>query len=222
MSTPPVDVRQCPKCSQPAVLLVMEWQHTTFGVSTNESTREYRCQACGEWYVRRARTRVIALWIVGVLLSIPCLLGAPVLYLAWREGTFEQRLPLQLGVPVPRLRFPGGPPKRTCGKCNGTATAIRITRNTHNGVPTGTDYDYQCAGCGLQFSTQNFLGHVFSTLSGAAMGGAAAGFFFLAQSAGWKWGGTGVMAVGAGFFAWHSLEGVLNRVKHKAVVETVL
>lgn len=222
MSALPVEVRQCPKCEQPAVVLVMEWEHTTHGLSTNTSTREYRCQSCGAWHVKEAWTKVIAYWIVGVLLSIPCLFGAPFLYLAWRQHTFDKRVPIVTGVPEPRLRFPGGPPKRTCAKCGGTAKALRITRHTHNGVPTGTDYEYVCGQCGLEFATENFLGHAFSTGGGLVLGGVSAGFFFGAQEAGWRWGGTIVMGLLTVFLIGQSAVRIGNRLKHKAIEETVL
>ncbi len=222
MSAAPVEVRQCSKCQQPAVVLVMEWEHTTFGASTNESTKDYRCQGCGAWFVKRAKSRVIAFWVVGVLLSIPCLFGAPFLYLAWRQSTFDQRLPLVPGALTPRLRFPGGAPKRTCGKCGGIAKALRITRHTHKGLPTGTDYEYECGQCGLEFSTENFLGHAFSTVGGTLLGGVAAGFFFGAESPGWRWGGSIVMALFTLFLLGQSVVRIVNRFKHKPIEEHVL
>lgn len=221
MSALPVEVRQCPKCEQPAVTLVMEWQHTTFGTSTGMSTKEYRCQHCGAWHVKEANTKLIAYWIVGVLLSIPCGFGAPLLYLAWRQKTFDRRIPL-VAAPVPRERFPGGPPKRTCAKCGGVAKAMKITRHTHNGVPTGTDYEYVCGQCGLEFTTENVLGHAFNTFAGLLLGGISAGFFFGAQNPWWKFGGGIVMALFAALMLWQSADRILNRFKHKPLEENVL
>jgi hypothetical protein len=221
MSSTPTEVRQCAKCQQPTVVLVMEWEHSTFGAATHESTKDYRCQSCGAWFVRRARSRVIAFWIVGVLFSIPCLLGAPFLYLAWLQSTFDKRLPIVTGAPEPRMRFPGGAPKRTCGKCGGIAKTVAITRHTHNGLPTGTDYDYVCGQCGLAFSTENFLGHAFSSFGGLALGGIAAGFFFGADSAGWKWGGSIVAALLTVFLLGQNAVRIANRFKHK-VIEDLL
>ena len=216
------DVRQCAKCQQPSVVLVMEWQHTTFGAATSESTRDYRCQSCGAWFIKRARSRVIAFWILGVLFLPSCLMGLVFLSLAWRQHTFDQRLPLVPGAPEPRLRFPGGAPKRTCGKCGGIAKAVRITRHTHNGMPTGTDSDYVCGQCGLEFSTENFLGHAFSTFGGLALAGVTAAFFFGAQSAGWKWGGTIVSALLTVFLIGQNAGRLFNRYKHKVLEEHVL
>jgi hypothetical protein len=216
------EVRQCPACSQPAVVLVMEWQHTHGSFSTGEVTREYRCQHCGKWTVKRAKSTVVAYWIVGVIMLPACLLGAPWLYLAWREGQFEKRLPLVPGAPVPRMRFPGGPPKRTCGKCGGIARAINITRHTHRGMPTGTDFEYQCGQCQLTFTTENVLGHVFSSFGFLALLGVSMAFFANADSPGWKWGGSIVSGLIAGFLGWQNIERVLNRFKHKPIEEHTL
>lgn len=211
----PTEVRQCPSCQQPAVLMVMEWQHTTGGFATGSVTREYRCQDCGKWQIRRPKTTAIAWWVVGAIFTVTtCVFGLPWLYLAWREGQFDQRVPLVPGASVPAMRFPGGPPKRTCGKCGGIAHAVNITRHTHRGIPTGTDYDYQCAQCSLKFTTENVLGHVTSSFGFLALLGASLAFFAVAKSAGWKWGGTIVAGLLAGFLGWQNIERILNRYRH--------
>jgi DNA-directed RNA polymerase subunit RPC12/RpoP len=221
LTAAPTEVRQCAACQQPALVVVMEWQHTTGGISTGSVTREYRCQNCGTWAVRRPRPTVIAYWILGVLFAPACGLGLPWLYLAWRDSQFDKRLPLVAGAATPAMRFPGGPPKRTCGKCGGIARAVNITRHTHRGVPTGTDYDYQCGQCGLKFTTENVLGHVTSSLGFFALLGVSMAFFVGAQSAGWKWGGSIVSGLLAGFLGWQNIERVLNRSKHRALEEGV-
>lgn len=215
------EVRLCPKCQHPSVVMVMEWQHTTFGAASNESTKDYRCQSCGAWAVRHARSRLIAFWILGVLL-LPTCIGLPFLYLAWRQSTFDQRLPVVPGVPEPRLRFPGGAPRRTCGKCGGIAKTVRITRHTHNGVPTGTDYDYQCGQCALEFSTENFLGHAFSAMGGVLLAGVSVAFFAGAQSPWWRWGGGLGMALFALFLLGQGVVRIINRFKHPVLEEHVL
>lgn len=215
-SQPPVEVRQCPKCQQPAVVLVTEWAHD----GTNESTRDYRCQSCGALQVKWAKTRVIAYWIVGVLLIVAGI-GVPFLYVAWRQQTFDKRIPV-VAAPAPRMRFPSGPPKRTCGKCGGIAKALRITRHTHKGLPTGTDYEYVCGQCGLEFATENFLAHVVASLGALVMAGVSAGFFFGARGAGWKWGGGLGMALIAVLLLVQSGVRLMNRSWHKAIEEHVL
>lgn len=216
------EVRQCPKCQQPAVVLVMEWEHTTFGASTNESTRDYRCQSCGAWAVRSARSKVIAYWILGVLFLPSCFMGLIFLFLAWRQHTFDQRLPVVPGAPEPRLRFPGGAPKRTCGKCSGLARTVRITRHTHKGLPTGTDYEYQCGQCGLEFTTENVLGHSVSTLGALALAGVAVAFLVHGTNAGWRYGGGGVTALFTLFLLGQSGQRIFNRFKHPVLEEHVL
>ncbi len=222
MSSLPVEVRQCPKCQQAAVVLVMEWEHTSSGININQSTREYRCQNCGAWQVRLPQFRVLAYWIIGAMFSLACFPGLPFLYLAWRQHTFDKRVPIVPGTPAPRLRFPGGAPKRTCGKCGGIAKTIRITRHTHNGVPTGTDYEYQCGQCNLPFATENILGHVVSSFGGLALAGVTFGFYFGATSAGWKWGGTIVAALLTGFIVAQNVIRLRNRARHKVLEENVL
>jgi ribosomal protein S27AE len=131
-------------------------------------------------------------------------------------------LPITPGVPAPRSRFPGGAPKRTCGKCGGIAKALRITRHTHKGMPTGTDSEYVCGQCGLEFTTENVLGHAFSTAGGAMLGAVSAAFFFSARSAGWKWGGSIVMALFAALLLGQAVVRIANRFKHKEREENVL
>lgn len=217
MSAPaaPVEVRQCPSCQQAALVVVMEWQHTTSGFDTGEVTREYRCQHCGKWQVRRPKSSAIAYWVVGGIFTVTtCVFGLPFLYFAWREGQFDKRFPLVPGASQPMMRFPGGPPKRKCGKCGGVARAVNITRHTHRGVPTGTDFDYQCGQCNLKFTTENVLGHVVSLFGLAMLLGASVAFFAVAKSAGWKWGGSIVCGLLAGFVGWQNIERVQNRFKH--------
>lgn len=216
-----VEVRQCPRCQQPTVSLVMEWKHESLGLLA-QSSKDYRCQSCGAWFIRRSRMGVLLLWIFGVLGMLGCCVGAPFLYLAWRQHTFDRRVPLVPGAPEPRLRFPGGPPKRTCGKCGGIATAVNITRHTHNGVPTGTNYDYQCGQCGLRFSTENFLGHAVSGVSGLVLGGVTAGFIIDGPSPYWRWGGGIVAGLLTVLLLGQNAGRLMNRVKHKPIEEHVL
>lgn len=212
-----VEVRQCPKCASPSVLLVHEWQHTNFAGATGEVTKEYRCQQCGAWEVKRSKYRVLGLWIGGLLALPACGAGIPFIYVAWKDGRFEERVKLLQDAPVPAMRFPGGPPKRVCAGCGGVASAISITRHTHKGIPTGTDYVYACSGCQKEFTTENWLGHVassFLTLGSLAF---MAGFLFGADSPAWKWGGTVVMGLITAVVGWSGLEKLINRFKHKEV-----
>ncbi len=200
----------------------MEWEHSSSGVALNQSTREYRCQNCGAWQVKLPRFRVLAYWILGVLGSFLCVAGLPFLYLGWRQHAFDRRISIVPGVPAPRLRFPGGAPKRTCGKCGGVAKTIQIVRHTHNGVPTGTDYEYQCGQCNFQFFTENVLGHVVSSFGGLVLVGVTFGFYFGATSAWWKWGGTIGAASLTGFIVAQNAIRLWNRSRHKVLEENVL
>lgn len=209
------EVRRCAKCEQPAVVLVNDWKHSINGLKTSESTRDYRCQECGAWFVRRSRARVLALWIVGVLLSLTPV-GIPCLYLAWRHQTFDRRLPVVVGAPMPPMRFPGGPPERTCQKCAAIAMPVRITRHTHNGLPTGTDSQYRCGGCGLEFTITDAWGHIFAGLMIAALAGVALAFHSWGTTPGWKWGGLGGATLGAVGIAIQYGTRLVNRQRNPA------
>lgn len=209
------EVRQCSKCQAQAVVEVFRWEHE----GLNDATIEYRCQACGAWHVRAAKYRTLALWIVGGVFTVTtCVFGLPLLAWAWWRQSFDKRVPIVPGVaPPPSIRFPGGPPKRTCAKCGGMALPMNIVRHTHRGVPTGDEYEYLCVGCGLKFETENTLGSVTSALGVAVLQAISAAFYFSAESAGWKWSGTLGCGALSGFLAWQLIERVMNRVKHRAV-----
>lgn len=216
------EVRLCPSCGQTAVVLVNDWKHTTnFGGATGESTQDFRCQECGKTYVKPPRSKVIAYWILGVIFLPTCGLGLVFLYLARRHSKFDQRVQVVQGAPLPQLRFPGGPPERTCGKCEGVARATQTTRHTHNGVPTGTDHVYTCGKCGLTFEIEDALGHGVAFFGASLLLGGAAAFFFIAQSAGWKWGGGIVCTLIAGFVFWQGGERIANRFKHKPIARAL-
>lgn len=197
---------------------VFRWNHEAFGAATGEATIEYRCQHCGAWNIKQPKSKVMALWIVGgVLTATTCLFGAPWLYFAWRAKSFDTRVPLMAGSPLPRIRFPGGPPQRTCGHCSGIATAIKVTRHRHKGVPTGDDFLYRCSGCKQQFETESWLGHVFSAVGGLVLVGVAFAFFFGAENAGWKYGGSLAMLLLFGLLGWQFTERIRNRFRHPEI-----
>ena len=164
---------------------------------------------------------MIAYWILGVIFLPTCGLGLVFLYLARRHSKFDQRVQVVQGAPLPQLRFPGGPPERTCGKCEGVARATQTTRHTHNGVPTGTDHVYTCGKCGLTFEIEDALGHGVAFFGASLLLGGAAAFFFIAQSAGWKWGGGIVCTLIAGFVFWQGGERIANRFKHKPIARAL-
>lgn len=199
---------------------VFAWQHTTFGASTGDTTRELRCQSCGAWFVIRARSRQIALWIVGGVLTLTtCVGGIPFFVVAWMRGQVEKSLPVLPGAPVPHMRFRGGPPLRSCSKCSGVATAIRVTRSTHNGLPTGTEYEYQCAQCSATFIVESPWGHIFAAFSGLLIAAVAAAFLLTSKSAGWRWGGGGVASAVALLLFGQVASRLLNRFRNPAIDE---
>jgi hypothetical protein len=222
MSEKPTEVRQCPKCHIASVVQVMEWQHVSGSVSLNQQTTEFRCQQCGSWFVRRPTFKIAVFWILGVLFLPMCLLGVPFLVIAWRQHTFEKRLPVVAGAPVPQLRFPGGPPKRTCHSCGAVCVATKITRNTHNGVPTGTDFEYQCTSCKVEFETEDVLGHCGNTFASLMFLGIAALFVFQAQKPGWRWGGSLVSLGFALLIGFQTGRRILNQFQNPPIVERIL
>ena len=191
------EVRTCPGCQQASVVLVSNWRHTSFGASTGQSTRDYRCQSCGAKYTIHAKANIWGYWIVGGLLTLTtCVMGLPFLFLAWRRSSMEERLPVFPGAPMPALRYRAGPPLRACGSCGtGTASAISIVRSTHNGIPTGTEYTYRCSACAKEFVLESPLGQILTLVGAAALGAGAAAMFMTAKHPGWKFGGSIVLAL---------------------------
>lgn len=212
-----VEVRQCAGCAHAAVVLVNEWQHTRGSTPTGEVTREYRCQQCGRWFVQRSRLTVLAYWIAGVLLLPAMGIGLPVLIFAWRSGGFDGRVPVMSGALAPVMKFPGGPPKRVHAGCGGESRAVEIIRHSNRGVPTGTEYTYQCVKCDEQFSTESWWGHVTSLLLSLVSLGFLFAFLLGADSPWWKWGGSALMAVVTLIVSWSGMEMFINRFRHKVL-----
>lgn len=77
------------------------------------------------------------------------------------------------GAALPEIRYRTDEPNRRCAGCGGVARCQSITRNTSRGLPTGTEYEYACAGCGQEFSLEstgslafNVFGALFCFLLG--------------------------------------------------------
>jgi DNA-directed RNA polymerase subunit RPC12/RpoP len=210
-------VRACERCGQPAVIEVFAWNHTTWAQSTG-LTRELRCQSCGADYKIHRPGHVTGLWIAGVIMTLgTCVGGLPVFWMAWRRSQIEKRIPVVAGAPVPQVRFPGGPPKRTCAGCASPLSAAKVTRNTHNGIPTGTEFEYLCAKCGNSFVIESAGGHVFAVASFALMGGITAAFLILATTRGWRFGGGTVAALLAAFLLIQTLKRFGSRLRNPVV-----
>lgn len=217
----PGAVRRCEKCQLPAVVCVMTWENRGSFSSTG-TEEEWRCQECGETFVKKPRMEVIAYWVVGVILALGCV-GLPFLWVAWRQQRFEQRLPVVPGVAQPRMKFPGGAPPRRCAHCDGEAKAVTITRHTHRGLPTGTTFEYECSGCKKGFTTESAWGHVTSLFGGALLGFISAAFLTARnESPGWRWGGGLGLGAFSAFVVGSSAVRLANRKKHPVIVRAVL
>jgi DNA-directed RNA polymerase subunit RPC12/RpoP len=219
---PPIDpasvVRGCEDCGQAAVVQVFAWQHSFHGMQTNETTRELRCQACGAWFKIHPKGKILGLWIMGGVMTLTtCLGGIPIFFLAWRRSQTEKRLPIIPGAPIPALRYPGGPPRRTCRGCKNALAASRVTRESTNGVPTGTEYEYQCATCNRRFVIESPLRHVFAVLGTMLMLSFCAAFLVWAESPGWRYGGSIVTMLIGLFLILQSGNRLLNRFRHPVV-----
>lgn len=207
------EVRQCPKCNQPAVVLAFEWKHTVWGGATGSVTRDFRCQNCGAKFTLRPRGYNIGLWVAGVLLTLTTLvLGLPFLYVAWRRGRIAKQMVVVPGAPLPPMRYRGGPPVRTCAACGGYAVAFNITRRVHNGIPSGTEYEYRCMGCQAEFMVESVGGMLSSLFAAVVIGAIAAAFWFGAHAPGWRFGGAAVAGLLAVFMAWT----VFSRLRARA------
>ncbi len=209
-------VRACAKCGQPAVLQVFQWTHTHGDRPTGETTRELRCQACGVWFKIHPHSQVLAYWILGGLFTPAFLVGGlPFFYVAWRRSTMERRIPIVPGAAVPALRFPAGPPRRSCGVCSTAASAVKVERDRY-----GTVYSYACPSCGKSFETESFVQHLFALFSSVVIGAIAVAFLVFAESPGWRFGAPVIPGLLAGFMAVHSGNRLMNRFRHPPI-ETV-
>lgn len=213
-------VRRCSKCEQAAVVLVHDWKHTVGGSTTSWSTKDYRCQNCGAKYRIRPRMQTILGLCVGVM-AATTIIGIPLFVLYWRRHTVPGRILPVPGAPMPPIRFADGPPRRTCSGCGTAATVYNVTRETHNGIPTGTEYKYRCGGCNREFIVQSVWGIVFGTFMTLLVVAAAWGFFTLAETPGWRWGGAGVCGAIALLLFGHISSQIRTRAKHP-IVETAL
>lgn len=159
------EVRRCAQCGQPAAICVTEWQHTTLGMPIGIATRDFSCQACGAAFSLDPKRD---LWIWGTLaalFSCTCI-GAlhPAAVTLWKAWPYLKN-PVVPGAEAPVIRYRAGEPARRCAKCGGVAVCVRVTRRSTNGIPTGTDYEYECRGCRRQFTTVSAGSHVVNAIA---------------------------------------------------------
>src|SRR4051812_23730555 len=106
---PKDEVRRCAKCGENAVVLVFEWQHTTMGVSSGYSTRDYRCQACGAKFSIYPRLTSITFIVIGALLGLLIFPLGFVLF-GWLRLRTDKLNPVVPNAARPPMRFRDGPP----------------------------------------------------------------------------------------------------------------
>lgn len=78
--------------------------------------------------------------------------------------------PIVPDAAIPPLRFDRPQTRRRCGKCGGTAELVDIMRHNTNGMPAGTERQYQCPQCGNTFITESTSG-IVSNMIGALLFG---------------------------------------------------
>jgi DNA-directed RNA polymerase subunit RPC12/RpoP len=210
------EVRWCSSCHHNAVVLVGRWQHTTGGSATGETTRDYRCQHCGKKYRIRPRLHTTLGMIVGVM-AATTIIGLPIFFVYWRRHNVHKRIPPAAGAPMPPMRFFDGPPLRACGGCQTPATVQKVTRTSHNGIPTGTEYVYGCATCSREFTIQSAWGIVFGALMGLLVVAATAAFVAWAETPGWFWGGSIVCGLIALLLLGSTVAQIRARIRHRIV-----
>jgi len=151
--TEALEVRQCEHCREPAVIQVTRWEHSLGDEKTGETTRDFRCQACGACFSLRDSSAYL---IIFGLLLLPVGAGVLLLIVAWRRSKKAARNPVVSGAYPPAVRFHEGPPVRRCGGCSGSAAVVSTKRTSYNGIPTGAEHDYRCSSCGRSFTLESW------------------------------------------------------------------
>lgn len=165
MSPPPSEIRRCARCGEAAAICVTEWQHATMGLKTGSSTRDFACQRCGAAFSLDPKRELWVWGVMAALLSCTCI-GAihPAAVTVWKAWPYLKN-PIVPGAEAPVIRYRPGIPARRCAKCGGTAPCVKVTRRRTNGIPTGTDFEYTCRGCGRRFTTVSAGSHVFTAVA---------------------------------------------------------
>ena len=205
------EIRRCAKCHEAAAVCVRDWKHTTMGISTGSSTRDFCCQNCGYRFTLAAKVRMWAWGICTLLFCVACIpsviFGSVVAYDAWQY----QSNPIVPDAPPPALRFRSDEPTRRCAKCGGIARCGQVTRTSSNGLPTGTDYDYRCDGCGNKFQLASAGSHVFNVFGAT---------FCFALGFGCMPAGLLLWLMGAGVLAISAFQ-ILAQIRNPLVSESV-
>ncbi len=161
------EVRRCAGCGQAAAVCVADWQHTSMGMRSGASTRDFACQACGRRFTLVPKLRIWVWGVSAVLFVWTCVLGVVFGGIAaWQAWPWHAN-PVVPGAAMPALRFRADIPVRRCGSCGGTASCRQVTAKRSSGIPTGTDHAFECSGCGTRFTTTSVWGHVMLWLGAA-------------------------------------------------------
>lgn len=158
-----VEVRQCSRCNVPAAVCIRDWAHTTYGVPSGTSTRDFCCQQCGYRFTLESKQRIIVFGVMSVILLIGCIgivSGAYTAYLVWPW----LRNPIVPNAPAPPMRFRATEPLRLCTKCQGSARCTAVERRSVNMIPSGTKYTYLCMQCRKSFEVDS-IGGIFFNLA---------------------------------------------------------
>jgi DNA-directed RNA polymerase subunit RPC12/RpoP len=215
------EVRRCASCGNPALICVNAWQHSVNGISSNMITRDCQCQACGATVTLHPRWKIIPLWIVAGLL-LPSLIGSIVPgIMAFRRGRAWRKNPIVPDAPMPRIRYRSGPGPRRCD-CGDTLVLKNVTKNSHNGISTGIEYEYSCGKCGKNVTLESALGIIMSIFGSLLLGGVAAVVFYNVQSVWWRWGGSIVLALLGVFLFWQAVTRTVGRWRYPELPSDLL
>ncbi len=168
--SPRGEVRTCGRCGHAALVCLHGWDHSINGASTGRVTRECRCQSCGTVVKLHDPALIRMGRILGIVLMcsvVGFLPGVIVFVAALRRDAKWRHNPVVAGGSLPAIRYPLGPGNRRCAACGATARIVAMTRTRHNGIPTGTDYDYACVACDHRFQTESGGGILLELVAGA-------------------------------------------------------
>jgi hypothetical protein len=152
------------------MICVNAWRHQSFGKRTGSVTRDCICQSCGAKVTLPDPLHQLGTAIAAIVLTLS-IFGWVIPWAKWSRGRRAwRRHPLVEGAPMPSIKFRAGPGDRRCGACGGVAVLTSVTRNRHNGIPTGTDYVHTCRQCGKAIKTESAGGHVMMLSCAAVVG----------------------------------------------------
>jgi hypothetical protein len=215
------EVRRCARCGSATLACVHAWQHSVNGISGNTVIRECQCQSCGATVTLQPRLKIWPLWLMAVLL-LPTVVGSLVAgTMAFSRGRAWKKNPLVPDAPMPAMRYKSGPGNRRCD-CGATLALKSVTRNSHNGIPTGTEYVYQCERCGKKLTLENALGIVMKVLVGALLALIAWLMLTAVKDPWWRWGGGGVFALLALLLAGQGLSRIAAQARHPELPSNLL